>query len=1022
MPAARATPVISEFMASNDTTVTDQDGDYADWLELYNPGPSPADLSGWYLTNKSTKLTKWQIPAVTLPPGGFLVIFCSEKNYTDPSQPLATNFNLSASGGYVALVEADGKTVASSYTYPVQYPDVSYGVSQPTSASEQPQSGYFAAATPGATNGNYTNILLADTVTISTPPGLFEGTTSVALSGASSTEHIRYILVSGSSAGDQVAPPTASSPEYSQAMTISSTTLVRAAVFSADDTQRGLPATAMYVQLDNSSANRVDTFSSNLPLVVFDDNGFGQLPDNDTYYPGWIGAFSTGTGGTAKLTQASDFFSPDTMKLHGETSANFPKQSYDIDLSDTLGEDLDEPFFGMDSSKDWDSIAVWNFDRTFIHNAFVYSLANTSGRWAPRTQFAEMFIHSGGGILDYTSYAGVTAITDRIKVAGDRVSIYSIDTDDVTAPNVTGGYILRIDHPESDLYSWITPGLALTVMLDTPKLDVIVQPQIAYITGYVGQMEAAMLGDQASGWATHNYLNFIDRPSWIDYHILNVFTENVDCLQFSEYFSKDVNGLIVAGPQWDFDRSMGSADGRDANPQQWSATSAAVWATGWWGVIAHDPDFMQAWVDRWQSIRGTFFSTANLNGLINSMAAQIGPAAAARDAARWPDDVSRFPGAYSGEIANMGSWVTARALWIDQQFAAPPSVQLAGSSRVLTPSPGSQIAYTQDGSDPRLSGGALSPSAQLSAAAVTLPAAQAYGARSYNASMAGAYPGSPWSSPVGISDRLTNVSGRSVAASGAGVLIEGFVISGPLNSQEQVLLRADGPALGQFGLSGSLLAQPILSVYDSSGDLLATNTVWGTATNAPAIANAAASVGAFPLAAGSADSAMLLNLAPGAYTMQISGVGQSTGVALGEVYEVGSSGSSVVNLSTRGMVGIASPLINGLVVAGTAPQQVLVRGDGPALAAFGVANPLAQPVLQLFDSGGNLVAGNTGWSTNSNAAQIAAAASAVGAFALTSGSADSALLVTLQPGNYTVSITGAGGATGVALAETYTVP
>jgi hypothetical protein len=1020
--AAPAMPIISEFMASNDTTIADQDGDYADWLELYNPGPDPANLNGWYLTNKSTKLTKWQIPDVTLPAGGYLVVFCSEKDYADPSQPLATNFNLSASGGYVALVEADGKTVASSYNYPIQYPDVSYGVSQPTSPSEAPQTGFFEAATPGAANGNYTNILLADTVAISTAPGLFTSTVSAALSGATGTEHMRYVLAQGSAAGDQVSPPVPTSPEYSSAVAIASTNLLRAAVFSSDDTQRGLPAEAMYVQLDNSTANRLDTFSSNLPLVVFDDNGFGLLPDNGVQYPAWIGAFSVGTGGTATLTQPPDFFTPDTMKLHGATSADFPKQSYDIDLSDTLGNDLDEPFYGMDSSKDWDSIAVWDFDRTYIHNAFVYSLANTFGRWAPRTQFAEMFIHSGGGILDYTSYAGITAITDRIKVDTDRVNIYSINVNDVTPPNVTGGYIIRIDHPESDLYAWTTPGLALTVMLDTPKLDVIVQPQIDYITGYVGQMEAAMLGDQASGWATRNYLNFIDRPSWIDYHILNVFTENVDCLLFSEYFSKDVNGLIVAGPQWDFDRSMGSADGRDANPQTWSAAGAAVWSTGWWGVIAHDPDFMQAWVDRWQNIRETFFSTPNLTGLINSMAAQIGPAAAARDAARWPDDVSRFPGAYSGEIANMSSWVTARARWIDAQFVAPPSVQLGGGSRVLTPAAGSQIAYTQDGSDPRLAGGELSPAALLAMSAVTLPATQAYAARSYNASMAGVYPGSPWSSPVGGSDRLTNVSGRCVAGPGSDALIEGFVVTGAPISQEQVLLRADGPALAQFGLVGSLLAQPSLSVFDSSGNLLATNTGWGTAPNPAAIANAAATVGAFPLAAGSADSAILLNLAPGAYTMQISGAGQSTGVALGEVYEVGSSATGVVNLSSRGMVGSGSPLINGLVVYGSAPQKVLVRGDGPALSAYGVANPLAQPILQLYDSGGNLIASNAGWSTNANAAQVAAAAATAGAFALSPGSADSALLVTLQPGNYTVSITGAAGATGVALAETYTVP
>jgi len=1010
-------------MASNDSTIADQDGDYADWLELYNPDSTADNLQGWYLTNKASSLKKWAIPAVTLQPGAYLVVFCSQKNYTDPSQPLATSFNLSASGGYVGLVEADGKTVASSYTYPVQYPDVSYGVSQPTSASEQPQTGYFQKATPGAANGNYTNILLSDAVTIGTPPGIFTGTASVTLSGASAAEHIRYVLAPGSSAGDAVAPPTASSPEYTGPIPISSTTLLRAAVFASDDSQRGLPSTAMYVQLDNSSANRLDTFSSILPLVLFDDHGYGLLPYNGIYYPGWIGAFSPGPGGTATLVQTPDFFTPDTMKLHGYSSADFPKQSYDVDLADQFGDDVTEPFFTMDDNKDWDSIAVWYYDRTYIHDAFVYSLANSMGHWAAQTKNAEMFIHSAGGILDMTSYGGITTIADRIKVDSARVNIFSISPDDVTAPNVTGGYILRIDHPEADEYTWTT-ALGVTVMLDTPKLDVIVQPQISYITGYVQQMENALNSDAAGGFATRDYLNFIDRPSWVDYHILNVFVENVDAFQFSEYFTKDVNGLIVAGPVWDYDRSMGSADGRDANPQQWSASAGpSYWSIGWWGLLAQDPDFMQAWIDRWQALRGNILSTPSLIALSNSMAAQIGPDAAARDAARWPDDQSRFGGAWSGEIANMQSWLTARAQWIDVQFLGPPTVQSSGTSVTLTSPPGTQVAYTLDGTDPRLSGGAISPSAQLAGSQATLAAGQAFYARTYNAALSTAFPGSPWSSPVGSSDRLINVSSRGQVGTGANILIDGFVISGPPNSQEQVLLRGVGPTLAQVGVTSGLLAQPSVSVYDSSGNLLATNTVWGTASNAAAIANATTESGAFALPAGSADSALLLNLAPGAYTLQVSGVNQTTGVALGEIYDIGSSGSSLVNLSSRGVVGTGNgALIAGIVISGVAPQMVLLRADGPALAGFGVPGALAQPVLQLNDSSGNVIATNIGWGTNTNAAQIATAASSVGAFALEAGSADSALLVSLKPGNYTMVISGVGATTGVALAEAYSVP
>ena len=220
LPGMKAAPMISEFMASNTKTIADQDGAFADWVEITNPGPTSANLGGWYLTDKAGNLTKWQIPAVTLAPGGYLVIFCSSKNYTNPAQPLATNFNLAAAGGYVALVGPDGKTVASSYKFPVQYADISYGVTEPTVAGEAPQIGYFATATPGAANGGRTNILLADRVSLSVPPGLFVGGTTVALGGVTGAEHIRYVLAAPSADGDAVAAPTASSALYTGPITI----------------------------------------------------------------------------------------------------------------------------------------------------------------------------------------------------------------------------------------------------------------------------------------------------------------------------------------------------------------------------------------------------------------------------------------------------------------------------------------------------------------------------------------------------------------------------------------------------------------------------------------------------------------------------------------------------------------------------------------------------------------------------------------------------------------------------------
>jgi hypothetical protein len=162
----------------------------------------------------------------------------------------------------------------------------------------------------------------------------------------------------------------------------------------------------------------------------------------------------------------------------------------------------------------------------------------------------------------------------------------------------------------------------------------------------------------------------------------------------------------------------------------------------------------------------------------------------------------------------------------------------------------------------------------------------------------------------------------------------------------------------------------------------------------------------------------------------------STATLLGAAYSpslnrfviVGSGGAilvstpaptAFVNVSTRGYVSSTQNLIGGFVIEGTAPRSVLIRGDGPALGAFGVTNPLPDPVITVFSGANNQVDSNTGWTADRNGPAIAAAAIAVGAFALQNGSGDSAVLLTLPPGAYTVVVTSAAGHSGTALFEAY---
>jgi hypothetical protein len=256
-----------------------------------------------------------------------------------------------------------------------------------------------------------------------------------------------------------------------------------------------------------------------------------------------------------------------------------------------------------------------------------------------------------------------------------------------------------------------------------------------------------------------------------------------------------------------------------------------------------------------------------------------------------------------------------------------------------------------------------------------------------------------------------------MVGTGANILIPGFVVTGP--GTETLLIRADGPSLTGFGVTG-VLAQPTLSVYSGS-TVIASNTGWGTNTNPALISSTAAQVGAFAFTSGSADCAVIVNLSAGNYTVQISGVNSTTGVALAEVYEVSSGGTRLANISTRAMVGTGGNiLIPGFVISGPGTEQLLVRADGPSLTQFSVGGVLAQTVLGVY-SGSTLIASNTGWSTSANPSLIAAVAAQVGAFSFTSGSGDSAQIVNLGAGGYTAQISGVNNTTGVALAEIYEV-
>ena len=275
--------------------------------------------------------------------------------------------------------------------------------------------------------------------------------------------------------------------------------------------------------------------------------------------------------------------------------------------------------------------------------------------------------------------------------------------------------------------------------------------------------------------------------------------------------------------------------------------------------------------------------------------------------------------------------------------------------------------------------------------------------------------------------RLANISNRGPVGTGANIMIPGFAIAG--TTPKTLLIRGVGPTLGGFGVAGTI-ADPAIGLFPS-GEFtsLQSNDNWEDAPDVETLKTAFGLVGAFDLTEGSGDAAMLvMDLAPGGYTVQVSGVNDGTGVALAEVYDLGAlldGPTEVVNISNRGFVGVnAEVQIPGFVIGGARGKKVLIRAVGPSLAVFGVGGTLPDPTLELFRQGeqGSFLS-NDNWEDAPNAGQIKATGASVGAFPLIEGDEgrDAAVLIALPPGNYSAVARGKSGSTGVALVEVYMV-
>jgi len=248
--------------------------------------------------------------------------------------------------------------------------------------------------------------------------------------------------------------------------------------------------------------------------------------------------------------------------------------------------------------------------------------------------------------------------------------------------------------------------------------------------------------------------------------------------------------------------------------------------------------------------------------------------------------------------------------------------------------------------------------------------------------------------------RLVNLSTRATVETGAAILIGGFIVEGP--SPKKVIIRAIGPSLAAFGLQ-NLLPNPQIALFDATPAQIASNDDWQT--NSPADIQAIQNANLAP--GDPRESALVQTLAPGAYTVQLSGVGGITGNALLEVYDVDpNSVTTAINISTRAMVETGNNVvIGGFILAGD-NTNVLLRGIGTSLEGL-VPNALVDPTLELHDEAGNVIAFNDDWISAPNASAIMATGQAP------TQNFESAIMMVLPAGKYTCVLRGINNSTGI---------
>jgi CotH kinase protein/Secretion system C-terminal sorting domain len=435
--------------------------------------------------------------------------------------------------------------------------------------------------------------------------------------------------------------------------------------------------------------------TSNLPIVLINTAGV-EIPD-EPKIDATMQIIYNGVGAINNVTDVPNAFNNKIgIELRGASSINYPQKPYKLETRNALNVKQNVSLLGMPSESDWILLSNYN-DKVFIRNTLSYKLFNEMGNYATRTKFCEVVLNG--------EYVGVYLLMENIKRGNNRVNIAKLDPIENTGIDVTGGYIIKNDY-WSAADSWLSNfhpinhlNLDVHLVYEYPKPENISLEQKSYIQTFINNFETALYSSDFAD-LTIGYNKYIDVNSFIDYLVVNELARNADGFKKSSYFHKDIDtptamSKLKAGLIWDFDWAWKNIN----ECSFYAATDGSGWAynvndcgpdvnsPGWFVRLLQDSNFQNKFRCRWNNLRTSTLSTANLMTYIDNSALELNQSQA-RHYQKWEHlgvdsgtpEIEPDPTTYSGQVQKFKDWLNTRLTWLDANIPGDSNSCLALSN------------------------------------------------------------------------------------------------------------------------------------------------------------------------------------------------------------------------------------------------------------------------------------------------------------------------------------------------------